>query len=297
VYTKISRGYSRVVKTARLSFSVLNVMLLGVLLAGAHLWNVTTTLPDVLYVAALVVTAVVISAVFTAYGAKIAQRLSAGLKMRVDTQTTDKKHHRDKYLYKVTREVVTLSATCLLGALLALSAKLLIIFVDYDDMTAIVDALQIVFEISMIIEMLLMVKPKHMKKTPDRSSSRVHLPAYTSDTHSDAGDTHSESEMHSVRDTVDHTCFSTDSSAGSRYSTDRPDTHDPADPHSRFSTDSRGSTGPLVNPGVRLSTDSHASVDTRSSWSESESDPKAHHSPVIITSLQLKHVRSNVGIK
>jgi len=174
VYNKVSKGGPRFVKICRTSFLILNLFLLGDLFAVAHLWSVdeTSTLPDALYITALMLTAVVISAVVTAYGAKIARRLSAGLRMQLGDEKAKSRSElkRDKHLYKVTRSVVTLSVTCLSGALLALIAKLLLIFIDYDDMQAIVEAVQVLFELTMIIEMLLLVKPKKLKRDHSHST-------------------------------------------------------------------------------------------------------------------------------
>jgi len=160
VYTSVSRRAPYLLPRVRIAFVVLNLALLGMLLSCAVLWEQTNSTPDALYVAALVLSAVVISALFTFYGVKIARRLGAGRKMRVDHSSLSSS--RDDHLYKVTMQIIMLSVTCCSGAVIALVAEIVIDYFTTSGIFAdvIIKVLQTAFELAIVLEMLYMVQPK-----------------------------------------------------------------------------------------------------------------------------------------
>lgn len=176
VYNKVSKGAASFLRKLRITFIALDVALLVVLMAAAALWSVTTLLPDVLYVGALVVTAVGISLLFTIYGVKIAKRLGAGLRMQLHSHSAA----RDKHLYKITVQIIMLSVTCCSGAIIALVAKIVGIYVGSTTFNDVIKLLQALFELVMMLEMFYMVKPKSSREEALHPSPSIPLQSNTS---------------------------------------------------------------------------------------------------------------------
>jgi len=173
VYNRVSKGAASFLRRLRITFAILDAALLAILVTVATLWPVATNLPDYLYVGALAVSAVGISALFSLYGAKIARRLGAGLKMQIGSRSAS----RDQHLYTITVQIVMLSVTCFSGAILALIAKFVQQFVIAAVFSDVVKITQSLFEMVMMIEMFYMVKPKPVGEGSSMTHSSSREPA------------------------------------------------------------------------------------------------------------------------
>jgi len=184
VYFTVSKQASHVLLRVKIAFIALDVIILTLLLTAASLWQISadsdTGIPDAIYVVVLAISAIGISALFTFYGVRIVRRLGQGRKMRLTNTSSSSRD--DRHLYKVTIQIITLSATCFTGALIAVAGVLGVHVLTSSAVFAdvIIKVIQYAFEIAISVEMMYMVKPKVRKLRKDinleksRSTATIH---------------------------------------------------------------------------------------------------------------------------